>query len=146
MEIQMPQAIGVFDLEAAHLAAGQALGDTYSVNVFPAMNVDWDTYPNHIGHTHFTGCFRCHNDEHESDDGQVISQDCDTCHSLLALEEEILRQGPETVAAFIAEPVIGSSTGAMVPRRDYYRRALEACHMLEQEAELDFYLHFDARM
>lgn len=44
-----------------------------------------------------------------------------------ALEVEILRQGPETVAAFIAEPVIGSSAGAVVPPPDYYRRVAEAC-------------------
>ena len=34
------------------------------------------------------GCFRCHDDEHATDDGETISQDCDTCHSLLAMEEE----------------------------------------------------------
>jgi hypothetical protein len=69
-------------------SASTALGDIYSNNVFPVMKVGWDTYPNHIGHEQSPGCFRCHNDEHESDDGQVISQDCDTCHSLLAIEEE----------------------------------------------------------
>jgi len=69
-------------------SASTAIGDIYSNNVFPVMNVGWDTYPNHIGHEQSPGCFRCHNDEHESDDGQVISQDCDTCHSLLAMEEE----------------------------------------------------------
>jgi adenosylmethionine-8-amino-7-oxononanoate aminotransferase len=42
-------------------------------------------------------------------------------------EREILRQGPESVAAFLAEPIIGSSAGAMVPREDYYRRVLETC-------------------
>jgi len=64
------------------------LGNIYSWNVFPEMKVNWGTYPNHIGHENFPGCFRCHNDEHTTDDGDVISQDCDTCHSLLALEEE----------------------------------------------------------
>ena len=69
-------------------SASTAIGDIYANNVFPVMNVGWDTYPNHIGHEQSPGCFRCHNDEHESEDGQVISQDCDTCHSLLAMEEE----------------------------------------------------------
>ena len=44
-----------------------------------------------------------------------------------ALEEEILKQGPETISAFIAEPIIGSSAGAMVPSQEYYRRVLETC-------------------
>jgi hypothetical protein len=69
-------------------AASTAIGNIYASNVFPVMKVDWNTYPNHIGHEQSPGCFRCHNDEHESEDGRVISQDCDTCHSLLAMEEE----------------------------------------------------------
>jgi nitrate/TMAO reductase-like tetraheme cytochrome c subunit len=69
-------------------AAIEVLGDIYSKNIFPSMNLTWGTYPNHIGHTHYDGCFRCHNDEHASAGGEVISQDCSTCHTLLAMEEE----------------------------------------------------------
>jgi adenosylmethionine-8-amino-7-oxononanoate aminotransferase len=51
---------------------------------------------------------------------------CDACTGE-ALERAIEEAGPETVAAFVAEPVIGSSLGAMVPRADYYRRVREVC-------------------
>ncbi len=44
-----------------------------------------------------------------------------------ALEEEIVRQGPESVAAFIAEPILGSSGGAVVPSAAYYERVVETC-------------------
>jgi len=44
-----------------------------------------------------------------------------------ALEEAIVRTGPEKVAAFIAEPVGGSSTGASVPPPEYFRRVREIC-------------------
>ncbi len=44
-----------------------------------------------------------------------------------ALEEAIVREGPETVAAFIAEPVGGSSTGGSVPPPGYFRRVREIC-------------------
>ena len=44
-----------------------------------------------------------------------------------ALEEAILREGPETVAAFLAEPVIGSSAGAVVPGREYAEQVAEIC-------------------
>jgi hypothetical protein len=27
------------------------------------------------------GCFRCHDDEHKSADGGVISQSCELCHT-----------------------------------------------------------------
>jgi hypothetical protein len=34
------------------------------------------------------GCFRCHGGEHVSDEGEMISMDCTTCHSILAQDEE----------------------------------------------------------
>jgi len=43
------------------------------------------------------------------------------------VEAVILREGPETVAAYIAEPVIGASAGAAVPPDEYARRAREIC-------------------
>lgn len=43
------------------------------------------------------------------------------------LEAEIQRQGPETVLAFIMEPVGGASTGALVAPDIYYRRIREIC-------------------
>ncbi len=54
----------------------------YRRNVFPAMNVTWGTHPNNIGHTDSPGCFRCHDDNHRTKDGQVIRQDCDLCHTI----------------------------------------------------------------
>ena len=44
-----------------------------------------------------------------------------------ALEQLILREDPETVAGFIAEPVVGSSGGVMLPPPDYWQRAVEVC-------------------
>jgi adenosylmethionine-8-amino-7-oxononanoate aminotransferase len=52
--------------------------------------------------------------------------DCDVaCAS--ALEETILREGPDTVAAFIAEPIGGSTAGALVPPDEYWPRLREIC-------------------
>jgi hypothetical protein len=68
-------------------AAGERLRAIYLRNVFPGMKVAWGTYPNNIGHEDFPGCFRCHDDKHKSRDGRVISQDCNACHAVLAMEE-----------------------------------------------------------
>lgn len=43
------------------------------------------------------------------------------------LETEIRRLGPETVAAFIAEPVVGATLGAAEPAPGYFRRIREIC-------------------
>ena len=43
------------------------------------------------------------------------------------LETEILRLGPETVAAFVAEPVVGATLGAVPPVPGYFTRIREIC-------------------
>ena len=64
--------------------AVEGLSAGYSKNFFPGMNANWDAYPTHIGHTEFNGCFRCHNGNHQSEDGRVISRECDLCHTIIA--------------------------------------------------------------
>jgi len=44
-----------------------------------------------------------------------------------ALEKTILEQGPKNVAAFVAEPVGGASTGALVPPEGYFSIIQETC-------------------
>lgn len=43
------------------------------------------------------------------------------------LEALIVREGAETVAAFIGEPIVGTSGGALVPPDDYWPRVQEIC-------------------
>ncbi|KUK66701.1 MAG: Uncharacterized protein XD85_0038 [Parcubacteria bacterium 34_609] len=43
------------------------------------------------------------------------------------LEKMIELEGPETISAFIAEPIIGSTLGAVVPPKEYYRIIREIC-------------------
>jgi hypothetical protein len=68
-------------------AAARELGNIYATNVYPSMNIRWGTYPSHLGHTSSPGCFRCHDGEHVDAKGASISQDCDTCHTVLAVDE-----------------------------------------------------------
>ncbi len=44
-----------------------------------------------------------------------------------SLEDEILRLGPETVMAFMAEPVVGATIGAVPAVEGYFRRIREIC-------------------
>ncbi len=43
------------------------------------------------------------------------------------LEAEILRLGPETVAAFLVETVVGATSGAVLPVPGYFKRIREIC-------------------
>jgi hypothetical protein len=62
--------------------AVQSVQGIYRRSVFREMNVRFGTYPNNIGHVDSLGCFRCHDDNHKTEDGRKISQDCETCHSI----------------------------------------------------------------
>jgi adenosylmethionine-8-amino-7-oxononanoate aminotransferase len=63
-------------------------------------------------------CYRC-----------WFKQSPETCDLACAeaLENEILCQGPQTVAAFIAEPLSGMSLCAAHPRPEYFQRVREIC-------------------
>ena len=80
-------------------AAAEALGDIYAVNVFPQMNVWWNTYPNHIGHQESPGCFRCHARRMRTAERVDIKSDCDVCHMVLAEREE----NPQLLTGLLTE-------------------------------------------
>ncbi len=58
--------------------------EIYRNNYFPSMNVSWKKYPNNIGHMYYSGCFRCHDGEHYDQEGNVLSKDCNLCHTIIA--------------------------------------------------------------
>jgi len=63
--------------------AVSVLTGIFSQTHFPRQGVNWKTYPDHIGHRAFPGCFRCHDDEHVSDAGASISMECAHCHEFV---------------------------------------------------------------
>lgn len=64
----------------------------YSQNTFPGMKVSYDVYPDHIGHLEVEGCFRCHNDAFEAENGRKITRDCNLCHTILGQGKKGLMQ------------------------------------------------------
>ncbi len=71
--------------------AAEAAEQIYARNVFPDMQLGWGYHPvnlNHNGMNFEGGCMRCHDGSHASSDGRSIEQDCESCHTILATEEE----------------------------------------------------------
>ncbi|NNE88041.1 MAG: aspartate aminotransferase family protein [Silicimonas sp.] len=71
--------------------------------------------------SHIDPCFEYRyrrDDESAEDYGKRAAQ---------ALEDEILRVGPETVMAFMAEPVVGATAGAVAPAPGYFKAIREIC-------------------
>jgi adenosylmethionine-8-amino-7-oxononanoate aminotransferase len=70
---------------------------------------------------HISPCFAYRfrrDDESEEEYGRRVADE---------LEEKIEELGPETVAAFIAEPVVGATAGAVTAVPGYFRRIREIC-------------------
>jgi len=70
---------------------------------------------------HISACFAYHGqqaDETSYEYGQRMANE---------LEERLLEVGPETVIAFIAEPVVGATAGAVVAEEGYFKRIREIC-------------------
>ncbi len=63
-------------------------------------------------------CYRC-----------PFGQAPEHCHLECAqdLERAILAEGPENIAAFVAEPIVGAAGAALVPKPQYFSRIREIC-------------------
>jgi hypothetical protein len=66
----------------------EAVAAIYLRNVFPDMKVTWGIHPNNTGHNDSPRRFRCHDGSHTSSEGETITNDCNACHSLLAVDEQ----------------------------------------------------------
>jgi NapC/NirT cytochrome c family, N-terminal region len=94
---KIPEGLGAFytraypDVAARRApeiqAAAGALLAIYQRNVFPDLKVTWGTYLDNLGHVDSPGCFRCHDGGHTTASGQAITQDCDACHKVVAVDE-----------------------------------------------------------
>ncbi len=76
-----PEVAQKFEAEIRN--TGEYLLETYLNNVWPRMDIHWGTYKSHLGHQYADdgyGCWRCHDEEHENENGDTITQDCALCH------------------------------------------------------------------
>ncbi|HET7579105.1 MAG TPA: aspartate aminotransferase family protein [Bacillales bacterium] len=67
-------------------------------------------------------CYRCPLNQTYPSCGLACADDVET---------QIKKAGPENIAAFIFEPIIGASGGAIVPPPGYYQRVKEICDKYE---------------
>jgi hypothetical protein len=73
--------------QAEVTGSAQEVLSVYDRNIFPEMKVTWGAYPMNLGHEDFPGCFRCHDGSHSAKSGDAITQDCNACHNMLAMDE-----------------------------------------------------------
>jgi adenosylmethionine-8-amino-7-oxononanoate aminotransferase len=85
---------------------------------FTSRRADFTPYLNDFVHLPATYCYRC-----------WYGRTPETCdlECAQALENEILALGPETVSAYIAEPVSGHSLAAAFPPDEHFKRIRAIC-------------------
>jgi adenosylmethionine-8-amino-7-oxononanoate aminotransferase len=66
----------------------------------------------------------CYEYRHRRDDENAADY---AARAAQALEDKLLELGPDTVMAFVAEPVVGATAGAVPPVGDYFRRIRDIC-------------------
>jgi adenosylmethionine-8-amino-7-oxononanoate aminotransferase len=95
---------------------------------FTSRRADFTPYMKDFVHLPATYCYRC-----------WYGKSPDTCYleCAQALENEILALGPETVSAYIAEPVSGHSLAAAYPPDAHFQRIREICNRYDVLMILD---------
>jgi hypothetical protein len=71
-------------MQAEIKKAEEELIHIYDLNFFPEMKTDYRARDNHLSHFVNDGCFRCHDGVMQDQDGNVLPNDCSTCHLIVA--------------------------------------------------------------
>lgn len=112
------------ETERRHLIARRQSYHGNTLGALAAGGNEWrraQFAPLLIDVSHIAPCYEYvdrRDDESPYDYGQRVAQE---------LEDEILRLGPETVMAFMAEPVVGATMGAVPAVEGYFKRVREVC-------------------
>lgn len=103
----------------------EELRAVHARNFFPYMKASWKNYPNNIGHLYDNGCFRCHDGRHVSEDGKVLSKDCNICHTILSQKDSKGQERTSLAGLEYVHPVdVGDSWKTM---------ACKGCHGKRKE-------------
>jgi len=95
-------------------------GSTYLAMSMTGVAFDhqgFDLHPDLVHHISAPNCYR-------RPEGTSLDEFCDQL--VQELEDKILELGPENVACFIAEPIMGAG-GVIVPPPGYHKRTKEVC-------------------
>jgi adenosylmethionine-8-amino-7-oxononanoate aminotransferase len=83
----------------------------------PSLRQPYEPWLGRARHVDAPYEYRCPRGDHKSCGARHAEQ----------LDELVQREGPETVACFIAEPVVGAAMGAVVPPDDYWPAVEAVC-------------------
>ncbi|MCC7353128.1 MAG: hypothetical protein IT330_05160, partial [Anaerolineae bacterium] len=109
----------------------------YDITHFPAMEVDWRTHPDNIGHKDFPGCFRCHDGKHFSAQGEAIRLECNICHTLPQVSQAGQPAPSIPLARAVPEPESHKKTTWLSEHRIVFDATCAGCHDVQNAGGSD---------
>ncbi len=107
----------------------QSMLDILKLSEFEAKDLTWKSFPNHVGHKDFPGCFRCHDGKHFNDKGEAIRLQCTLCHDLPQVSIDGSRKTvASTVSPDLTPPPSHDEPNWMREHRTNLDDSCKACH------------------
>ena len=90
--------------------------------------MNWQAYPDNLGHKEFPGCFRCHDGKHVTEEGKPLNSSCGICHEFLQASATGLQRVAAT-PAFAHPWKLGRQAREDPVRHVPHGRSREAGHL-----------------
>jgi hypothetical protein len=117
------------DVKAAEEQFAKTMLQILSLSEFEAKDLTWKSFPNHVGHRDFPGCFRCHDGKHFNEKGEAIRLQCTLCHDIPQVSiDGSLKSVASTVAPGLTPPDSHNAPNFMHDHRTKVDESCQMCH------------------
>jgi hypothetical protein len=117
------------EAKAAEEQFAKTMLEILRLSEFEAKDLSWKSFPNHVGHKDFPGCFRCHDGKHFNEKGEAIRLQCTLCHDIPQVSiDGKLKTVPSTVAAGLSPPDSHNAPNWMHDHRSKIDDSCAMCH------------------
>jgi nitrate/TMAO reductase-like tetraheme cytochrome c subunit len=117
------------DQQKAEEQFAQTMLQILELSEFEAKDLTWKSFPNHVGHKDFPGCFRCHDGKHFNEQGQAIRLQCTLCHDIPQVTiDGSLKTVASTITAGLTPPDSHNAPNWMHEHRSKIDSSCAMCH------------------
>jgi len=117
------------EIKAAEQQFATEMLEILKLSEFEAKDLSWKSFPNHVGHKDFPGCFRCHDGKHVNEKGEAVRLQCTLCHDIpqVAIDGS-LKTVASTVSPGLSPPDSHNEPNWMHDHRSKMDNSCTMCH------------------
>jgi hypothetical protein len=117
------------EVKAAEEKFAATMLEILKLSEFEAKDLTWKSFPNHVGHKDFPGCFRCHDGKHLNEKNEAIRLQCTLCHDIPQVTVDgTLKTVNSTVAPGLTPPDSHNAPNWMHDHRTQLDDSCAMCH------------------